>query len=172
MTKAFIIVIILSSLGLKLSAQQVSTPDSLPAFTGYFTMNKVVLEVYKIDSAQVNGIDQTDRYRKASAAIIFYTQSNYPDTLMTVIMPGEDSESWGEIHKLKDKQTPAKKSSVDKSYIQFVWRFTNTVDGLSGNAVVTIQKELKEYNTFTSFIIKGDNKVLCKFDSTHLIRFP
>jgi len=172
MTKRFIIVIILSTLGLKLFAQQVSKPDSLPAITGHFNMNKVVLEVYKIDSAQVNGIDQTERYRKASAAIIFYTQSNYPDTLMTVIMPGEDSESWGQIHNINEQPLRPKKFRTSKTLIQFVWSFTNTIDGLSGKAIVILKKELREVNTIASYNIKGDNGVTCIFKCIKLNSKP
>ena len=168
MTKRFIIVIILSTLGLKLFAQQVSKPDSLPAITGHFNMNKVVLEVYKIDSAQVNGIDQTERYRKASAAIILYTQSNYPDTLMTVIMPGEDSESWGQLRKVNERPLQTPKSSHSISSIQFLWAFTNTVDGLSGKAMVSIERETWDNNTFVVSNIKGNNGINCKFNCIQL----
>jgi len=168
MTKKFIIVIILSTLGLKLSAQKVNKPDSLSAFIGYFKMNKVVLEVYKIDSALVNGIDQTDRYRKASAAIIFYTQSNYPDTLMTVIMPGENSESWGEIEQKNER--PISRLSASKINIEFVWKFTNTIDGLSGNARVRVEKVVKDHETSENFEIQADNGVTCRFISIKLLR--
>ena len=168
MTKMLIILIILSTLCLKLSAQQVSKPDSVPSFTGHFNMNKVVLEVYKIDSAQVNGIDQSQRYRNASAAIIFYTQSNYPDTLMTVIMPGEDSESWGQVRQQSEKQIPATRSSVSKTIIQFVWTFTNTIDGSSGMATVSMEKELTADSTLANYNIQGDNGVTCKFTSIQL----
>jgi len=94
MTRKLIILTILSIASVKVFAQ-IDKSDRLPAYTGFYNINKIVLEVYKIDSAVINNIDQTELYRNASAAIIFYTQSNYPDTLMTVIMPGEDSESWG-----------------------------------------------------------------------------
>jgi hypothetical protein len=172
MTKKFIILMLLSTLCLKLSAQQVSKPDSLLAFTGHFNTNKVVLEVYKIDSAQVNGVDQTERYRKASAAIIFYTQSNYPDTLMTVIMPGEDSESWGEIQKQNEKQIPATKSLISKAITLFSWTFTNTVDGLSGRANVKVETQLREEIKFANYNITADNGVICKFWGIQLKSIP
>jgi hypothetical protein len=168
MTKKFIILIILLALGFKLSAQQVSKPDSSPAFTGQFNMNKVVLEVYKIDSAQVNGIDQTDRYRKASAAIIFYTQSNYHDALMTVIMPGEDSESWGEIQEVTERKKPIMKSLANRIITQFIWSFTNTIDGLSWTAVVRFTKESKDNITFRTYNILGSNGIRCKFITRQL----
>ncbi len=167
MTKKFIILIIFSTLGLKLSAQQVSKTDSPSAFTGNFNTNKVVLEVYKIDSAQVNGIDLSQRYRNASAAIIFYTQSNYRDTVMTVIMPGEDSESWGEIQRMNRIKLSKPNSSERLIKTQLNWNFTNTIDGLSGDALVTITETFKS-NELIEFKIQGNNGINCHFKGFQL----
>ena len=77
MIKKLIILTILSIASVRVFAQKIDKSDRLPAYTSFYNINKIVLEVYKIDSVVINNIDQTKRYRNASAAIIYYTQSNY-----------------------------------------------------------------------------------------------
>jgi len=52
--------------------------------------------------------------------------------------------------------------------IQFVWTFTNTIDGLSGTAIVMLTKELRGGSTIASYNIQGNNGVLCKFTCIEL----
>jgi len=123
-----------------------------------------IFSEYILLSAKINGNDLSQHYMNAKASLAFYSYSNDPSvTYMAIVVPGENSGSYGRMSAVTNEETPQTENSYGRTTTVFAWDFMNTFDGTKGSASVTFNKEYRKEGTAFICKIQGSNGQFCDF---------
>jgi hypothetical protein len=118
---------------------------------------------YLIQTAKINGQDFSQHYINAKALIAFYTIGNDPTSWMAVVIPGENSNSHGEISTVSSEEIPQTPTAYGMSKLVYKWSFINTNDRTTGTATVTFLKEYRKEGTAFICNISSSTGVTIEF---------
>lgn len=122
-----------------------------------------IISKYLIKVAKINGQDYTQHYISVNAGIAMYIFNNEPAPYMAILMPGDNSNSNGQMLAITNEETPQTSTTYGRTTSTFGWEFTNSADGKKGSATVTFIKEYRPDVTVFLCHIEATNGMVCDF---------
>jgi hypothetical protein len=112
-----------------------------------------ILSQFGIRSANINGQDFSQRYINGKASITIYSIGGKPTTYMAIVIPGDNSKSYGEMVNVSSNESPETPTAYGHTTIVFSWNYTNSLDNKTGTASVKLTKTYRPEGTvFTCHI--------------------
>lgn len=109
-----------------------------------------IIAKFMISDARKNKMDITPTYVQSKAYFVFYTVSGETLPYFGNIMPGKNTQSYGQVYQLDHTHTDETTTEYEADTYAFKWSYHNSYDNKEGTADVRLVKIIKPAGvTFT-----------------------